>query len=147
MHPVAALVRSLVACDHGHWSLQRKVKHSFRGQLDLLALGGCLNSAAQAAAGRRADRCSLAAAGDGSDDGSDASARADFRSGILAAGRTFSRILIGLDVVGLASARNAIKLQHQQRLSRELARALNAYDMALHVGPGRHSGFTLHRQR
>src|SRR3984893_11098507 len=102
MHPVAALVRSLVACDHGHWSLQRKVKHRLRGQLDLLALGGCLNSTPQDAAGRSADGCSLAAARDGSDDGSDASAGADFRSGIFAARGTLSRILIGLDVVGLA---------------------------------------------
>ncbi len=82
---MASLIRSPVGGYYGQWSLQSEVEHGFRGQLDLLTLGGCLYSATQPTAGCGANCGSLAASGDRANDGSDACTCADFFSGIFAA--------------------------------------------------------------
>ncbi len=65
--------------------LQREIQHGFGRQLDLLTFGRRLHTAAQSASGCGANACTLAAAGNATDDGADGCAGTDFFSGVLAA--------------------------------------------------------------
>jgi len=103
-----------------------------------------LRPGAQAAAGHSSDSGSLAATGEGADDGSNSSAASDLLGCILASRAALLLVLIGLNVVNIPSRRNAIQLKYQQRLSSELAGALHGYDMAFDVVAGRYGRGTVH---
>ena len=139
-------IRTL-AGNHRQRSLQGEVQDGFRGQLDLLSLGGCLYSATQSAASRRANCSSLATARDSANDSPNAGAGSDLRGGILATRRSLARVLVGLNAVVLAYAAKAVELQREQRLSRELASALHGDNMAFDVEAGGNDHFSIHGQR
>src|SRR5579885_498255 len=102
VHLLAARIRGL-SYHHGHGILQRKVQDGLGGKLDMLALGGGLHAAPQAAAGGGADGRAFAAAGDAADDGANRCPGAYLLGRVLAARTALAAVLIGLDVVGLAA--------------------------------------------
>src|SRR4030081_3542520 len=98
--PVGIRIRRL---NHCYRSLQREVQHGFRGQLDLLTLGGGLHATTDSAACRRTDSCTFPATCNRANDGAEGSSATDLLSGILAARTALLLVLIGLNVVGPAS--------------------------------------------
>ena len=140
-------VRTLVRRDYRHRTLQREIQHRFRRQLDLLTLRGCLNTAAQPAAGCCTDSSSLTAASDRADDGSDTGSGAYFLSRILATRRALTSVLIGLHVVVLIPNLNPVELQRQHGLAREFAGALHIHDVSFNIIARRDSNIALYCQR
>jgi len=100
---LTTFVRSPCGGDNGYGTLQGKVQDALRGQLDLLPVSCRLHPTAKSAAGSRADTSALTAAGDAADDRANCRARTDFLSRVLSARGALTAILIGLNVVVLAS--------------------------------------------
>lgn len=140
-------VRSAFDWRHSYRRHEGEVQHGFARQLDLLTFRGRLHAAAEAATRCRSDSSSLAATRDSADDGTDNGSSANFLGRVFGAAAAFALVLIGLQVVGLPSDGNSIKLKNQQRLSSKFARTLDANHMTFHLVAGRNRNFALCGER
>ena len=66
---------------------------------------------------------------------------------VLCAGAAFALVLIGLDGVRLATRREAVELQDENRLPRKFARALYFHNVAFDIVSGRNRNIALVRKR
>src|SRR5579863_2664184 len=96
-------------------------------------MADALGSGSEAAASNRSNGSAFTAACERADYGSDARPAADFLSRVFAARASLLFVLIGLDVIKIPGCRDPIQLQYQQGLSRKLACALHAHNMAFNV--------------
>src|ERR1019366_6204678 len=99
-------VRTLLRQRHRQRRSQGEVQHSLRGQSNLLALA-----------------CRLPATKDAAEDGPNHGAPAHLFRRIRGAILTLPLVGVGVDEEGLASYRDRVQLQDQQRLSRKFSRA------------------------
>src|SRR5260221_7758088 len=73
--------------------LEPEFQERFAGHFDLLASSEHLHRSSRSCADARANSCALPAAGNGTDNGSQSGATADFLGGVLAASLPFQRVV------------------------------------------------------
>jgi len=144
IHPMTMGIRSPSGND-GQGILQGKIQHGFRRQFDLLTFGCGLHAAAQAATCRRSDARALTTASKATDDGSDRRTRADLFSRVLTARTALALVLVRLHTVRPAAYRDAVQLQHYDRLPGKLARTLHVHEVTFHVITGGDSDLAVNR--
>src|ERR1035437_7663426 len=115
---------------------QDEVQHSLREQSNLLALAGGLHAATDASASGRPDARALSATNDAAEDGPNHGAPPPLFRRIRGAILTLPLVGVGVDEEGLATYRDRVQLQDQQRLSRKFSRAFYILDVPLHVISG-----------